>query len=54
MLHAGCCPQVLRINSEALRAGISCSEGEPQPPLLTREESVHLLPGPVTQLGDDW
>jgi hypothetical protein len=54
---AACCMlllQVLRINSEAFRAGMVCSDSEPQPSLLLREESVHLLPGPVTQLADDW
>lgn len=43
--------QVMRLDPEAVRAARTAKE---QPSLLLHESSVQLLPGPLSQLSDDW
>jgi hypothetical protein len=41
----------MRLNADAVRAARTA---EDQPSLLQREDSIQLLPGPLSQLTDDW
>lgn len=48
--RALCVLQVMRLNPEAVCAARTA---EQQPSLLLRENSIQLLPGPLSQLTDD-
>jgi hypothetical protein len=43
--------QVMRLSADAVRAARTAEE---QPSVLLREDSIQLLPGPLSQLTDDW
>jgi len=43
--------QQVRLNQDTVQAACSAQE---QPSLLLRDDSIQLLPGPLSQLTDDW